>query len=137
MNDNVRKVFNILGVEPNKEFEVIAGDNIDITYKFKFDENLQGYYFSDEWCYADDSIRLLLNGYYKIIKFPKEPKKKLRDLTAKEYDKWLDKNCGHGNCNKCIFANVTCYRSFIKESWIRHKDLYSDKFLDQEIEVVE
>ena len=133
MNDNVRKIFDMLGVEPNEEFKVIAGDNSDITYKFKFDENLQGYYFSSKWCYADESLRLLLNGYYKIIKLPK--KKKLRDLTPEEWDKWQKKNCS--NCSKCIFANVLCYGSFVKESWIHHKDVYSDKFLNREIEVEE
>lgn len=131
MNNNVRKVFDILGVEPNEEFKVIAGDESNITYKFKFDENLQGYYFSRKWVYADESLRLLLNGYYKIIKLPK--KKKLRDLTPEEWDKWQKKNCG--DCSKCIFANVTCFGSFVKESWIYHKDVYSDKFLNREIEV--
>ena len=135
MNDNVRKIFDMLGVEPNEEFKVIAGDNSDITYKFKFDENLQGYYFSRKWVYADEYLRLLLNGYYKIIKLPK--KKKLRDITPEEFDKWKKKNCSNGDCNKCVFYKVNCYSSYVKNSWVNNKDLYSDEFLNREIEVEE
>lgn len=135
MNDNVRKVFDLLGVEPNEEFKVIAGDESNITYKFKFDENLQGYYFSRKWVYADESLRLLLNGYYKIIKLPK--KKKLRDITPEEFDKWQRKNCDCIDCRKCLFANAVCYNSAFDNSWINHKEIYSDKFLNQEIEVEE
>ena len=136
MNDNVRKVFDLLGVEPNEEFKVIAGDNSDITYKFKFDENLQGYYFSSKWGYADEMLKLLLNGYYKIIKLPKEPKKKkLRDLTNDEYTKWKVKNCVNVNrdCTNCMFRNANC--SSTNLGWVNNKEVYSDTFLDQEIEV--
>ena len=79
----------------------------------------------------------LLNGlyYYEII----SQKKKLRDLTKDEWDKWLNKNCGFATdcskCDKCIFNNVMCYTENC--IWLNHKDLYSDKFLDQEIEVEE
>ena len=68
-----------------------------------------------------------------VRKIPK--KKKLRDLTTKEWDKWQDKYCG--NCNKCAFNIVSCSCSYEKRSWVNNKDLYSDKFLDQEIEVEE
>ena len=77
---------------------------------------------------------MFINGLYKIIKLPKEPKKKkLRDLTLEEWDKWQRKNCG--NCNKCAFNKVNCNISYEKRSWVNNKDIYSDKFLDQEIEV--
>lgn len=63
---------------------------------------------------------------------------KLRDLTQKENVKWREKNCtfwGNGwGCNKCIFYNVMCAANKQKD-WIYHKELYSDKFLDQEIEI--
>lgn len=63
---------------------------------------------------------------------------KLRDLTQEENVKWREKNCtfwGNGwGCNKCIFYNVMCIANKQKD-WIYHKDLYSDKFLDQEIEI--
>lgn len=68
-----------------------------------------------------------------VRKIPK--KKKLRDLTLEEWDKWQRKNCG--NCNKCAFNKVNCNISYEKRSWVNNKDIYSDKFLDQEIEVEE
>ena len=76
----------------------------------------------------------IIKGKDTIIKLPKEPKKKkLRDLKPEEYDKWKKKNCD--NCRKCIFKNVVC--NMRDYSWIHHKDLYSDKFLEQEVEVEE
>ena len=132
-NDNVRKVFDMLGVGPGEEFQIILNDNRMSTFKFKFDESLQGYYFSDEWCFSDTLLKFLLNGTYKIIKPPK--KKKLRDITEEELENWMDKNCFlSSDCNKCIFNNVYCST---ERNWINHKDLYSDKLLDQEIEVEE
>ena len=67
-----------------------------------------------------------------VRKIPK--KKKLRDLTEKEWFEWKDKNCSSDNCSKCIFDNIYCNKANPK-GWIYHKCLYSDKFLDQEIEV--
>lgn len=55
---------------------------------------------------------------------------KLRDLTKEQYEKWLKVNCG--NCSTCPFFEVYCTKY---NCWIKHKELYSDKFLDQEIEV--
>ncbi len=136
MADNVRKVFDMLGIEPNEEFEVMLKDNSKFAYKFKFDEDLQGYCFRDKWRLDGDLLRILLSGTYEIIKLPKEPKKKkLRDLAPKEFDKWQRKNCDCIDCRKCLFANAVCYNSAFDNSWVNHKDLYSDKFLDQEIEV--
>ncbi len=61
-------------------------------------------------------------------------KKKLRDLTEEEYREYLDTHCEWGKCSGCIFQNVTCaYTS--NHSWIKNKDLFSDKFLNQEIEI--
>ena len=132
MTDNVRKIFDLLGVEPNEKFKVeglLGGNHI-----FTIDENL---------IISDDSetihiylLTSLLTGDCKIIKLPKEPKKKkLRDLTLEEWEKWQRKNCG--NCSKCIFNKIACYNPYVNCSWVYHKDLYSDKFLDQEIEVEE
>ena len=74
----------------------------------------------------------LLTGlyYYEII----SQKKKLRDLTIEEFKNWMNKNCLNSDCNKCIFNNVYCS---VERNWINHKDLYSDAFLNQEIEVEE
>ena len=62
----------------------------------------------------------------------KETKKvKLRDLTEKQYVKWRKNNCcANICCSSCPFKYINC-----DIGWINHKDLYSDKFLDQEIEV--
>ena len=124
MNDNVRKIFDLLGVEPNEKFMI---DGLYGT--FYFDQHLN---IKNEYDYPTGfGLQLFINELYKIIKLPK--KKKLRDLTPEEWDKWQDKYCG--NCNKCAFNIVSCSCSYEKRSWINHKDLYSDKFLDQEIEV--
>lgn len=72
----------------------------------------------------------------------KEPKKvKLRDLTEKQYQKWFNNNCcikntdkGMSDCFDCVFHNVICNLE-VSRCWIKHKDLYSDKFLGQEIEI--
>ena len=124
MTDNVRKIFDILGVEPNEKF-IIEG----LYGTFYFDQHLN---INNEYGYPTGfGLQLFINGLYKIIKLPK--KKKLRDLTTKEWDKWQDKYCG--NCNKCAFNIVSCSCSYEKRSWVNNKDIYSDKFLDQEIEV--
>ena len=134
MNEKVKKVFELLGVEPNEEFEVMLKDNSKFSYKFKFDEDLQGYCFRDKWRLEGDLLRFLLSGTYQIIKLPKEPKKKkLRDLTMEEYEKWRDKNCNY-MCGKCPFNHVVCE---YLDCWVINKDLYSEKFLNQEIEVKE
>lgn len=75
----------------------------------------------------------LLTGlyYYEIT----SKKKKLRDLTKNEWDKWREKNCNE--CEKCIFRYIPCTKSRSNNSWFNNKDLYSDKFLNQEIEVEE
>ena len=71
---------------------------------------------------------------WEVIK--EQKKVKLRDLTEEQFMKycdsftWTDKS--EKNCFKCIFYNVSCWND-----WIKHKDLYSDKFLDQEIEIYE
>ena len=130
MTDNVRQVFSILDIKPNERFKIEgSGDTV-----YHIDESLYTYREG----IVCGGLNLLINGDLKIIKLPKEPKKKkLRDLTKKEYEKWQENNCGKDNpCYNCLFKNIPCH-SFIDVCWINHKDLYSDKFLDQEIEVEE
>ena len=65
----------------------------------------------------------------------KEKKKvKLRDLTMEQYKKWVAENCGLTECRDCLFRKVEC-DTYSKDVWCLNKDLYSDKFLDQEIEI--
>ena len=66
----------------------------------------------------------------------KEPNKvKLRDLTKEQYREY-EKGCAERTCTKCPFVGVQC-NSKNNNCWFYHKDLYSDKFLDQEIEIKE
>ena len=67
-----------------------------------------------------------------------EDKIKIGDLTCennKSYNYLVvlgDVNCL--GCKNCIFKGVECNLEW-KSCWIKHKDLYSDKFLDQEVEI--
>lgn len=60
-------------------------------------------------------------------------KKKLRDLTKEEAINYF-KNCGSLECAECTLKNVKCTvnNEFF---WYKHKEMFSDKFLDQEIEI--
>lgn len=74
----------------------------------------------------------------------KETKKvKLRDLTEEQYEKWFNDNCCSKNenksitdCFKCVIHNAIC-NPVVSRCWTKHKDLYSDKFLDREVEIEE
>ena len=72
----------------------------------------------------------------------KEKKKvKLRDMCGVQFEEWAKKNCAklaEDYCDNCPFQKVKCYNdNKINDAWYLNKDLYSDKFLDQEIEVEE
>ena len=138
MTDNVRKVFDLLGVEPNEKFKLKAVGKEDAVYYLTrnligclFDERGEDYESIVEWL-----LREALINPETIIKLPKESKKKkLRDWTEEDYKKWKDKNCKIVSmCDKCIFKNVVC-AEFYSESWVNNKEIYSDEFLNQEIEV--
>lgn len=59
---------------------------------------------------------------------------KLRDMTKEQWDNYKEK-CPW-SCNRdCIFFGSNCLLSSNKCSWVNNKDLFSDKFLDQKIEV--
>ena len=61
--------------------------------------------------------------------------KKLRDVTNKKKKKWTSRGCKAGaDCKCCIFSGVDCYANG-KCNWTFNKDKFSDKFLDQTIEV--
>lgn len=60
-------------------------------------------------------------------------KVKLRDLTEEQYKNWYENNCYKVECEDCIFCNVYC--RWANDCRANQKDLYSDKFLDQEIGV--
>lgn len=63
-------------------------------------------------------------------------KVKFRDITIEQYKELVGDEpfCKIGICKTCPFLNVLC-SSLLTTCWVNHKDLYSDKFLDQEIEI--
>ena len=61
-------------------------------------------------------------------------KKKLRDISLEEFKVWGIKNCKQLSCEKCVFSKVYC-DEVSSNCWINNKDIYSDKFLNQEIEI--
>ena len=70
------------------------------------------------------------NGDWEIV--TEKKKVKLRDLTAEQVKKWIGENCNRGDyCKDCPFRCIECYDTF----WLSHKDMFSDKFLDQEVEI--
>lgn len=66
-------------------------------------------------------------------------KVKLRDLTKEQYKNFVDRKCGNQivgiGCVDCPFYCISCLYGKDNKCWIDNKDLYSDKFLDQEIEI--
>lgn len=62
-------------------------------------------------------------------------KVKLKDFTLDDFAIWKARNCSnYRGCEGCPFESVIC-ETDISECWVRHKDLYSDKFLEQEIDL--
>ena len=107
--------------------------------------------YEEDTCYSNNNGYTFINWYkennYKIYDFEdvdfEEKKKmkrkiKLRDMTKEQWDANRDSLCKFKtmqSCDECIFKWVNCLKSSYKELWIYHKDLYSDKFLDQEVEI--
>ena len=64
---------------------------------------------------------------------------KLKDLTKEQWDKNRNSLCNslsNACCENCIFQWVGgCSDSIYRNSWINHKDFYSDKFLNQEVKI--
>lgn len=68
-------------------------------------------------------------------------KKKLRDVTPYEFYKWYTENCWYtkncDDCFACVFKNVNCSGLENGLNWVFRKDMFSNKFLEQEIEIEE
>lgn len=63
-------------------------------------------------------------------------KKKLNDIMEKEYLRWRDENCQPFSMYKnCTFGMLQCYNNYKEKSCLNHKELFSNEFLNQEIEV--
>lgn len=65
-------------------------------------------------------------------------KKKLRDFEEYDFIKYIFTDCHFhyvwGSCTDCIFYNVMC-NTKSDQCWVKHKNLYSNEFLDQELEI--
>lgn len=61
-------------------------------------------------------------------------KKKLKYLTPEEFYNWEKENCDHTECNACPFKSTNC-NLYDENSWVNYKELFSDKFLNQELEI--
>jgi hypothetical protein len=102
----------------------------------------------EDTCYNNINRYSSINWYkkykYKIYEFEdidfEEEKKmkrkiKLRDMTKEDFAKWKEKKCVKISCKDCVFCKAPCTEPNDEDSWINNKDLYSDKFLDQEVEI--
>ena len=102
---------------------------------YKYIYYKEGIIFDDKggfyWQLSDREI--VNDDDWEIVEEPK--KVKLRDLTKEQYRKY-EKGCEERICNKCPFHDVEC-NSKNNNCWFYHKDLYNNKFLDQEIEIKE
>lgn len=77
MADYTKQIFDMLGVEPEKEFKLkfMGGDQfIQTKGKYKFDKSLRTFWFNDnigEWRRDLDAMFLaILNGTAQIVKIP-------------------------------------------------------------------
>lgn len=59
---------------------------------------------------------------------------KLRDLTKEQWDSYKRTVC-MWLCIDCPIKAGKCFVSTNENSWINNKNMYSNKFLDQEIEI--
>lgn len=127
MTENVKKIFGMLNLEPYEDFKIDGFSNI-----YYIDDNLEIYVRTPRMVLKCPKILIeIINNPKSIIKLPKKTKKKLRDWTEREYEMWVDNNCNY-RCSECPFNNVVCD---FKNCWVCHKELYSDVFLDQEVEL--
>lgn len=112
--------------------------NIDCEYIYYSPED--GELYTDKGC----KITLLTSYVIKLDDWEivKEKKKvKLRDLTKEQYEEWVEQNCiwmCDDGCRGCPFRKVKCHNRYMADD-VRYlnKNLYSDKFLNREIEIEE
>lgn len=63
---------------------------------------------------------------------------KLKDLKPWEWNDYKTQHCYKGNldtCMNCPLKFVNCRTSIAIASWINNKEIFSEKFLNQEIEI--
>ena len=59
---------------------------------------------------------------------------KLRDLSKEQWDSYKRNVC-RCLCTDCPIKAGKCFLSTDETSWVNNKNMYSNKFLDQEIEI--
>jgi hypothetical protein len=57
---------------------------------------------------------------------------KIKELTIEQFNKWKSNNCWCTACESCPFAPVNCHSDML--GWIHFKDIFSEDFLNQEVE---
>lgn len=64
-------------------------------------------------------------------------KKKIRDITDEEFEIWKNYNCKTYDlhCTGCPFRASECGFVGLRFPWYENKEMFSDKFLDQEIDI--
>lgn len=64
-------------------------------------------------------------------------KKKIRDITKEEFEIWKNYNCKTYDlhCTGCPFRASECGFVGLRFPWYESKEMFSDKFLDQEINI--
>lgn len=64
-------------------------------------------------------------------------KKKIRDITEEEFEIWKNYNCKTYDlhCTGCPFRASECGFVGLRFPWYENKEMFSDKFLDQEIDI--
>lgn len=103
---------------------------------YKYIYYKDGAIFEDKGGYWHlSSGEIIDNGNWEIIKEKK--KVKLRDLTEEQLKKWRQTNCIDGVCKNCVFNSNTGCICHVVYYWIKNKPVFSDTFLNQEIEIEE
>ena len=64
-------------------------------------------------------------------------KKKIKDITDEEFEIWKNYNCKTYDlhCTGCPFRASECGFVGLRFPWYENKEMFSDKFLDQEIDI--
>ena len=120
MTENVRKVFDILGVEPNERFKLDV--KTDERYcLFFIDENLNAFSaINDIAGGCDWVLKYCLMNTDKIIKLPK--KKHVGDLICKDL-----------KCENCPLYSINCDAGDAYSNLYRNLEYHYEQFKDKEI----
>lgn len=113
MTENVRKVFDMLGVEPYERFRIDG-----IKEKIFINEDL--IIEDEEGFFRDKLLRPILTSQYKIIKLPK--KKHVGDLI-----------CSGVNCDDCPLKCIDCRFEYINVSLYEKLESFRKIYNDKEI----